>query len=144
MTTSFTPVAALIGGGMIGLAALVLFLTLGRIAGVSGMIASTFRPAVPGDERTWRAAFLLGLVVGPLLAAAVLGRPVVERSPASAGMLVAAGLLVGVGTGLANGCTSGHGVCGVSRLSRRSLVATAAFLGAGVLAASVLRHLLGA
>jgi uncharacterized membrane protein YedE/YeeE len=142
--TSFTPVPALAGGALIGVAASVLFLTLGRIAGISGMIATTFRPAVPRDERAWRAAFLFGLVAGPLLAAALLGRPLVEGSPTSATLLIVAGLAVGVGTGLANGCTSGHGVCGVSRLSQRSLMATAVFMAFGFLSASVLRHLLRA
>lgn len=140
MPTHFTPVSALAGGVLIGAAVLVLFLTLGRIAGVSGMISSTFRGGVAGDERAWRAAFLLGLITGPLIAATLLGRSLVERSPASGPLLVVAGLAVGVGTGLANGCTSGHGVCGVSRLSRRSLVATAVFMAFGFLTASVLRH----
>lgn len=141
MATDFTPMSALAGGALIGAAVLVLFLTLGRIAGVSGMISATFRDGVAGAERAWRAAFLLGLIAGPLIAAALLGRPLVEHSPASAPLLVVAGLAVGVGTGLANGCTSGHGVCGVSRLSRRSIVATAVFLAFGFLTASVLRHL---
>jgi uncharacterized membrane protein YedE/YeeE len=141
MPTNFTPISAVAGGALIGAAVLVLFLTLGRIAGVSGMISATFRAGVAGAERAWRAAFLLGLIAGPVIAAALLGRPLVERSPASAPLLVVAGLAVGVGTGLANGCTSGHGVCGVSRLSRRSLVATAVFMALGFLTASVLRHL---
>jgi hypothetical protein len=139
--TSFTPVPALAGGALIGAAVLVLFLTLGRVAGISGMVAAAFRPSIPRDERAWRAAFLLGLVAGPLLAAALLGRPVVERSPASAALLIVAGLAVGLGTGLASGCTSGHGVCGVSRLSGRSLAATAVFMAFGFASASVLRHL---
>jgi uncharacterized membrane protein YedE/YeeE len=144
MPTSFTPVSAVIGGVLIGAAVLVLFLTLGRIAGISGIVSAAFRSGVAGAERAWRAAFLLGLVAGPLLATALLGRPLIERSPASGPMLVVAGLAVGIGTGLANGCTSGHGVCGVSRLSRRSLVATAVFMMFGFLTASVLRHLFGA
>ena len=141
MPTSFTPVPALAGGVLIGAAVLVLFLSLGRVAGISGMIAATFRPAISHDERAWRGAFLLGLIGGPLLATALLGRPVVEPSPASAALLIVAGLAVGLGTGLANGCTSGHGVCGVSRLSPRSLVATAVFMAFGFLTASILRHL---
>lgn len=139
MPTSFTPLSALAGGALIGAAVLVLYLTLGRIAGISGMISATFSGA--GAERAWRAAFLLGLVAGPLLATALLGHPLVQRSPTSGPLLVVAGLAVGVGTWLANGCTSGHGVCGVSRLSRRSLVATAVFMAFGFLTASVLRHL---
>ena len=144
MPTSFTPVSAIAGGALIGVAGLVLFLTLGRIAGLSGMISATFRGGAAGAERAWRTAFLLGLAAGPLLAMALLGRPLVEASPASAPLLVVAGLAVGIGAGLANGCTSGHGVCGVSRLSRRSLVATAAFMASGFLTASVLRHLIQA
>ena len=141
MPTNFTPMPALSGGALIGAAVLVLFLTLGRIAGVSGRISATFRRGVACSERAWRAAFLLGLIAGPAIATALLGRPLVERSPASLPLLVLAGLAVGVGTGLANGCTSGHGVCGVSRLSPRSLVATAVFMAFGFLTASVLRHL---
>lgn len=141
MPTNFTPVSALAGGALIGAAVLVLFLALGRIAGVSGMISATFRGGVAAGERAWRGAFLLGLIAGPLILTALLGRPLVEPSPASAPALVLAGLAVGVGTGLANGCTSGHGVCGVSRLSPRSLVATALFMAFGVLTASLLRHL---
>jgi uncharacterized membrane protein YedE/YeeE len=141
MATSFTPVSALVGGALIGAAVLILFLTLGRIAGISGMISATIRPGISAGERTWRGAFLLGLVAGPLLAAALVGRPLVERSPASGPLLILAGLAVGFGTGLANGCTSGHGICGVSRLSLRSIVATTVFMASGFLTASVLRHL---
>lgn len=140
MATTFTPIASLIGGGLIGIAVLVLYLTMGRIAGISGMIGATFRPGVSSEERTWRLTFLLGLGAGPLLATFLLGRPLVEPSPAATPLLILAGLLVGLGTGLANGCTSGHGVCGVSRLSPRSLVATAVFMTTGFLTASVLRH----
>ena len=142
MPTTFTPALSLAGGALIGLAVLVLFLSLGRIAGVSGMISATFKPATAAGERAWRAAFLVGLVAGPAIAAALVGEPLVQRSPASAPVLIAAGLAVGLGTGLANGCTSGHGVCGVSRLSRRSIVATAVFMTFGFLTASIFRHLL--
>lgn len=141
MPTSFTPISALAGGALIGMAVLVLFLSLGRIAGVSGMIGATFKRDTPTGERAWRAAFLAGLVAGPVVAAALMGEALVQRSPASAPVLIAAGLAVGLGTGLANGCTSGHGVCGVSRLSRRSIVATGVFMTFGFLTASVLRHL---
>lgn len=144
MPTSFTPFSAVAGGVLIGAAVLVLFLTLGRIAGISGMISATFRSGVAGAERAWRAAFLLGLVAGPFLATALLGHPLIERSPTNGPLLVVAGLAVGIGTGLANGCTSGHGVCGVSRLSPRSLTATAIFMAFGFLTASALRHLFGA
>ena len=141
MPTTFTPISALAGGALIGGAVLVLFLALGRIAGISGMLSAAFQPATPVGERAWRVAFLVGLVAGPLIAATLLGTPLIQPSPASAPLLIVAGLAVGVGTGLANGCTSGHGVCGMSRLSRRSIVATATFMGFGLLTASVLRHL---
>jgi len=141
MPTSFTPLSALAGGALIGVAVLVLFLALGRIAGISGMVSATLRPATTGGERAWRAAFILGLIVGPVVAAVAIGETLIQRSPASGPLLVMAGLAVGLGTGLANGCTSGHGVCGVSRLSRRSIVATGVFMFFGFLTASVLRHL---
>ena len=142
MPTNFTPVSAIAGGALIGAAVLLLFLTLGRIAGVSGMISATFRRGTSSGERAWRGAFLAGLVGGPLVAAALLGRPLVEHSPTSGALLLLAGLAVGLGTGLANGCTSGHGVCGVSRLSRRSIVATGTFMAVGFLTASILRQML--
>ncbi|OYW91678.1 MAG: hypothetical protein B7Z13_11970 [Caulobacterales bacterium 32-67-6] len=141
METSFTPVEALLGGALIGAAVFVLFHTLGRIAGVSGMLGAVLRRVAPTGERFWRLAFLLGLLLGPLLAIAILGRPLVQASPASLPVLVFAGLAVGLGTGLANGCTSGHGVCGVSRLSLRSIVATGVFMAFGFLTASVGRQL---
>ena len=143
MPTLFTPWTALAGGALIGLAVLTLFQALGRVAGISGMIAAAARPSTPAAERTWRLAFIFGLVIGPLLAAAVTGVRLIQPSPVSAPMLIAAGLAVGLGTGLANGCTSGHGVCGVSRLSPRSLAATVVFMAAGFLTASVLRHRIG-
>jgi len=144
MPTPFTPWTALAGGLLIGAAVLVLFHALGRIAGVSGMVAASIRPATPGPERAWRLAFLAGLVIGPLAVMAVLRVPLIQPSPAPWPTLLIAGLAVGIGTGLANGCTSGHGVCGLSRLSPRSIVATAVFMASGVLTASVVRHLVGA
>ncbi len=142
MPTLFTPVAAIIGGLMIGTAILVLFHTLGRIAGISGMISGAFRAATPWSERAWRFAFLGGLLLGPVVAVELTGRSLIQPSPASLPVLVVAGLAVGLGTGMANGCTSGHGVCGVSRLSPRSLVATAVFMALAFLTASIGRHLL--
>ena len=144
MTTTFTPGSALAGGALIGLAVLVLFLAVGRIAGISGMVTAALRPGAARDERLWRLAFLAGLVGGPMIAAAAVGVPLILPSPAGAPLLILAGLAVGLGTGMASGCTSGHGVCGVSRLSPRSIAATIVFMTAGLLTASVLRHLLGA
>lgn len=137
----FTPWHAAAGGVAIGLAAAVFVLFNGRIAGISGILGGLLRPA-RGDIG-WRIAFMVGLIGAPLVYAlfAVLPRPQIDAGYAS---LIAAGLLVGVGTRYGSGCTSGHGVCGISRLSTRSLVATAAFMGAGFITVYIIRHLLGA
>ena len=137
---SFTPGSALAGGLLIGLAAALLLWFNGRIAGISGIVGALLRP-VRGDV-AWRIAFVAGLVAAPLLHAAVAALPV-PRIEAGTASLVVAGLLVGVGTRYASGCTSGHGVCGLSRLSPRSAVATAVFMAAGFATVFVLRHLLG-
>ncbi|HEY0957270.1 MAG TPA: YeeE/YedE family protein [Roseateles sp.] len=138
---AFTPWAALAGGALIGLAAGLFVLLNGRIAGISGVLGGLLRPS-RGDI-AWRAAFVLGLVGAPLVYALFAAVPV-PRIDAGWGLLVAAGLAVGVGTRYGSGCTSGHGVCGLSRLSPRSLVATLSFMGAGFATVFVLRHLLGA
>ena len=135
---AFTPWSSLLGGVLIGMAAAMFALLNGRIAGISGVLGSLLTP-VRGDVG-WRAAFILGLVGAPLLYALFTELPAVQID-ASYGALVAAGLLVGIGTRYGSGCTSGHGVCGLSRLSLRSLVATATFMGAGFLTVFVLRHL---
>lgn len=137
--TMFTPAAALAGGALIGAAAAVLVLFGGRIAGISGIVGGLLR-RVPG-ERAWRLAFLGGLLVSPWVYAALAG-PLVAVIDAEWPTLVAAGLLVGVGTRYGAGCTSGHGVCGLSRLSWRSAVATASFMAAGFATVFVARHLL--
>ena len=136
---AFTPWSALAGGVPIGIAAALFALLNGRIAGISGVIGGLLRP-VEGDI-AWRVAFVIGLVGAPLvyLLVAALPRPQID---APYGALVLAGLFVGVGTRYGSGCTSGHGVCGLSRLSPRSLVATAAFMGAGFATLFVTRHLL--
>ncbi|MGV3573121.1 MAG: YeeE/YedE family protein [Ramlibacter sp.] len=135
---SFTPWSAGIGGALIGLAAAILLLFNGRIAGVSGVLGGLLRPR-EGDL-AWRGAFVFGLVAAPLAYAmfARLPRPQID---ASWGALVLAGLLVGIGTRYGAGCTSGHGVCGISRLSARSLAATALFMLAGFASVYVIRHL---
>ncbi len=137
--TSFTPWSALAGGAIIGAAAALFLLVNGRIAGISGILGGLLRPAA-GDV-AWRVAFIGGLVFSPALYA------LVERLPAatieaSYPVVVLAGLLVGAGTRYGSGCTSGHGVCGLSRLSPRALVATAAFMAAGFVTVFVTRHLL--
>ncbi|QRY35579.1 YeeE/YedE family protein (plasmid) [Variovorax sp. PDNC026] len=136
----FTPLAALAGGALIGLAAAMFVLLNGRIAGISGVLGGLLRPS-RGDV-AWRVAFLLGLVGAPCVHLLFAALPSV-RIDADYGALILAGLLVGVGTRYGAGCTSGHGVCGLSRLSPRSLVATAAFMGAGIATVFVVRHLFG-
>jgi uncharacterized membrane protein YedE/YeeE len=133
----FAPWTALAGGLLIGLAAAVFVLFNGRIAGISGILGGLLRP-VRGDVG-WRAAFLAGLVGAPLVVGLVAALPAVTVD-AGTGTLVAAGLLVGVGTRYGAGCTSGHGVCGISRLAPRSLVATAAFMLAGFVTVYLVRH----
>lgn len=135
---AFTPGSALAGGLLIGAAASLLVLLGGRIAGISGILGGLLR-RVPG-ERAWRLAFLAGLVASPWVYAAV-AAPLHARIDAGWGLLLAAGLLVGVGTRYGAGCTSGHGVCGLSRLSWRSAVATGAFMAAGFVTVFVARHL---
>ncbi len=135
---AFTPWPALLGGMLIGLAAAMFALLNGRVAGISGVIGGLLKP-VKGD-RTWRAAFILGLVGAPLVYALFSAKPAMQID-AEYGALIVAGLLVGVGTRYGSGCTSGHGVCGLSRLSPRSLLATAIFMGAGFVTVFVLRHL---
>lgn len=138
--SEFTPWRSLAGGALIGLAAALLVLLQGRIAGISGVLGGLLGAA--SGDRGWRAAFLLGLLAAPL-AWALAGTPIVSRIDAGTGTLVAAGLLVGVGTRYASGCTSGHGVCGLARGSLRSLTATLAFMAAGFATVYVVRHLLG-
>ena len=135
---AFTPWSALIGGMLIGLAAAMFALLNGRIAGISGVLGGLLKP-VRGDVG-WRAAFVLGLVAAPLVYALFVALPAVQID-VGYGALIAAGLLVGVGTRYGSGCTSGHGVCGLSRLSPRSLVATLTFMGGGFATVFVLRHL---
>ena len=137
--TAFTPWSALAGGALIGIAAAMFDLLNGRIAGISGVLGGLLRPA-RGDIG-WRAAFVAGLVGAPSVHALFGTLPHV-RIDAGFGALVVAGLLVGVGTRYGAGCTSGHGVCGLSRLSPRSLVATAAFMAAGFATVFLTRHLL--
>ena len=139
--TAFTPWPALAGGLLIGLAAAMFALLNGRIAGISGIVGGLLRPR-PGDIG-WRVAFVIGLVGAPLVFA-LFALPPTPKIDAGSGALVAAGLLVGLGTRYGAGCTSGHGVCGLSRLSLRSLAATLAFMGAGFATVFVLRHGLGA
>lgn len=143
---NFTPVSAAVGGILIGLASGILWLANGRIAGVSGILGNLFQ--VRDGQFPWRLAFLIGLPIGAVaglgigpsvisdMSAAV---PEIPFDPVS---LILTGLIVGVGTYLSNGCTSGHGVCGIARLSHRSLAATATFMATGALAVFVVRHVI--
>lgn len=135
----FTPWTSLAGGVLIGAAAAMLWLLNGKIAGISGVLGGLLRPST-GDIG-WRVAFIAGLVAAPLLYQLAAPLPPVQID-ADTGLLVVAGLLVGLGTRYGSGCTSGHGVCGLSRLSPRSMVATAAFMAAGFAVVFVVRHLI--
>ncbi|MDO8440913.1 MAG: YeeE/YedE family protein [Polaromonas sp.] len=137
---NFTPWASLSGGILLGLASALFILVNGRILGISGIIGGLFRPK-SGDVG-WRLSFMAGMLAAPLLYIVVAG-PIAARIDAGWVTVVIAGLLVGVGTRYGAGCTSGHGVCGLSRLSPRSLVATLAFMGAGFLTVFLARHALG-
>jgi hypothetical protein len=138
--TSFTPLSALAGGLLIGTAAILLLWLNGRIAGVTGMVTGLL--VKPSGAQIWRFLFLAGLVLGTMLYAAW-GQATPLRLGFPVPLLILAGLLTGYGTAQANGCTSGHGVCGLARLSVRSLVATGTFLGVAIVTTFAVRHLLG-
>ena len=137
---SFTPWSALAGGALIGLAASLFALLNGRVAGISGLLGGLLQRGAEG--RGEKAAFLLGLLLAPLLWGVFAALPPIDFEADSLGLIVA-GLLVGIGTRYGLGCTSGHGVCGISRLSPRSLLATLCFMATGFATVFVLRHLLG-
>jgi uncharacterized membrane protein YedE/YeeE len=138
---NFTPLSAAIGGALIGLSAALLMLSTGRIAGISGIVGGLIGWNVP--DRDWRIAFIVGLILAPL-SGSLVGYAVAEpQMPASWAVIVIAGLLVGFGTRLGGGCTSGHGICGVARLSPRSLVATVVFMAVAVVVVAITRHVLG-
>jgi uncharacterized protein len=138
---NFTPISAAIGGALIGLSAVLLMLLNGRIAGITGVFAGLIDPL--STDRAWRATFVLGLLAAPA-SAALLGYSVpIPHLPASFITVAVAGLLVGFGTRLSNGCTSGHGICGIARLSPRSLAATAIFMAAAIVVVAVTRHVIG-
>ncbi|WP_066740173.1 YeeE/YedE family protein [Cupriavidus sp. D384] len=139
--SSFTPWASLAGGILIGVAATVLLLFNGRIAGISGILGGLL--ALPRNDVAWRIAFVAGLIGAPVVMAAF-GFPAISRIEAGWPEILVAGFLVGLGTRYASGCTSGHGVCGMSRGAVRSIVATLTFMAAGFLTVFVQRHILGA
>ena len=140
--TEFTPLASTIGGALIGAAAVMLMALTGRIAGISGIVGRLLPPYASTDP-LGAASFVLGLIASPLIYAAVAGGPFAQTVSGNAALMAAAGLLVGFGAAYGGGCTSGHGVCGIARLSPRSLVATAIFMATGFATVFVMRHLMG-
>ena len=142
METTFTPFASLLGGGLIGLSAVLLMAALGRIMGATGILAGLVVPT-SGPEFAWRAALVGGMVTAPVLLA-LAGAPVTLEVPVPTPLLLAGGLVVGFGATMGAGCTSGHGVCGLARLSPRSLAATVTFMAAAFLTVFVIRHVIGA
>jgi uncharacterized protein len=138
---NFTPISAAIGGALIGLAAVLLMLLNGRIAGITGVFAGLIDPI--SADRGWRATFIAGIIIAPL-SAALLGYAIpIPHMPASLVTVGVAGLIVGFGTRLSNGCTSGHGICGIARRSPRSITATAVFMAAAIVVVAVTRHVIG-
>ena len=135
---NFTPISAVLGGLLIGAAAVMLLGMLGRVAGISGIIGGVFDRR--SDERSWCLAFIAGLVLAPLLYAVFNGALPVSQVSVPVPIIVIGGLLVGFGTRLGSGCTSGHGVCGIARLSRRSIAATVVFMVTAGLTVYLLRH----
>ena len=138
---NFTPISAAIGGTLIGLSAVLLMLLNGRIAGITGIAAGVLDPL--SSDRFWRVAFIVGLIAAPLSAMLVGYTVPVPQMPTSMVIIAVAGLLVGFGTRMSNGCTSGHGICGMARLSTRSITATAVFMGAAIIVVALTRHVVG-
>ena len=136
---SFTPMASLVGGVMIGVAALLLMLLHGRVMGISGILGGIVRPAAR-DDVPWRLLFVAGALLGPLAVIYLVGRPVDVVPVASGLVLPVAGFLVGLGTAIGSGCTSGHGICGLARLSMRSAAAVGMFMIAAVVTVYIVRH----
>lgn len=141
METEFTPFASTIGGMLIGISAVMLMIFDGRIAGISGILGRLF-PPYDGADPSGAAAFVIGLLAAPLLYAVVMGAPFAQTVSNNVGLMTTAGLLVGFGAAYGSGCTSGHGVCGFARLSLRSLIATAIFMGTGFATVFVVRHVM--
>ncbi len=140
--TEFTPIASLVGGVLIGAAAVLLMLSTGRIAGVSGFVSRLLPPYLD-DLFAIRAAFVAGLVAAPFIYSLLTGTAIAPTVATSTPLLIVAGLLVGFGSVTGSGCTSGHGVCGLARRSTRSLVATCTFMVAGIATVFVIRHIIG-
>ena len=137
---SFTPMASLAGGVMIGVAALLLMLLHGRVMGISGILGGIVQPSSRDDMR-WRLLFAAGVLLGPLAVIHMLGRPIAVTPVASGMVLPVAGFLVGLGTAIGSGCTSGHGICGLARVSPRSAAAVGMFMVTAVITVYIVRHM---
>ncbi|AEI94091.1 YeeE/YedE family protein [Roseobacter litoralis] len=142
IATTFTPWASLAGGVLIGISATLLMLLLGRVMGATGVLAGLFQPA-SGDDFLWRAALVAGMVTGPVIVWIATGEMPAVQVPVSTPALLIGGLIVGVGVTFGAGCTSGHGVCGMARLSPRSIVATMTFMVFTFATVFVIRHVIG-
>jgi len=142
METTFTPIASTIGGLLIGSASVLLMLTLGRIMGATGILAGLFTPA-SRDDFLWRAAMLAGMMTGPLVYLVLTGSLPAVEIPVSTPVLLIGGFIVGIGVTFGSGCTSGHGICGMARLSPRSIAATLTFMAATAVTVYVMRHVIG-
>jgi len=140
--TEFTPLASLAGGVLIGLSAVLLMVFQGRILGATGILSGLMSGDVPGDK-SWRAAMMVGMIAGPLLVLALTGQMPVVEVPISLPMILIGGFIVGIGVTFGSGCTSGHGVCGIARLSPRSIVATLTFMVVAFLTVYIIRHVIG-
>lgn len=135
---NLTPLSGLVGGALIGLASALMMLLAGRIAGISGILGGLIAPRA--NDRGWRLAFIAGLIAAPLVAALSGAALPAPTMPASLTLVAIGGLLVGFGTRMGGGCTSGHGVCGIARLSARSIVATVIFMAVAVVTVAIVRH----
>ena len=140
--TTFTPWQSLAGGGLIGLASVLLMAVMGRIMGATGILAGVLAPAGWSDW-SWRFAVVLGMITGPLVVLAVTGQMPAVEVPVSMPMLIVGGFIVGLGVTFGSGCTSGHGVCGMARLSPRSIAATVTFMITTGITVFVIRHVFG-
>ncbi len=141
--TAFTPIQSLGGGALIGLAAVLLMATMGRIMGATGILAGVIQPTGLSDW-SWRAAVLAGMISGPITVMLITGQMPAVQVPVTTPMLIIGGVLVGIGVTFGAGCTSGHGVCGMARLSHRSIAATLTFMLTTGITVFVVRHLIGA
>lgn len=142
IVTEFTPLASAFGGALIGLAAVLLMTFGGRIFGATGILSGAILPTGAGD-RAWRWALLAGMVSGPLAVQLMTGSMPAVEIPISLPMIIVGGFLVGVGVNFSSGCTSGHGVCGMARLSPRSIIATLTFMAATIVTVFIVRHVIG-